>query len=126
MANKMKLDVRKCWTAPEGQHVTVGHNRQIARSVIDGFPIFTCYLHGSPVARIKPHGASPTATVTFDDCGYLTATTVKAMAEFAAAFGVHCGVSRAKGDLSVRWMQDGAWTERKGPDGRIAFAADRY
>lgn len=126
MARKMKLDARKCWGAPEGTHVTVGHNRQIACNLIDGHPVFTCYLHGSPVARIKPHGASGSATVTLDDCGYPTATTVKAMAEFCQAFGVQCSVSRAGGELSARWRALGAWHERTGQDGRLTFAADRY
>lgn len=106
--------------------ITVGHNRMIARNMLDGHPVFTCYLHGHPVARIKPHGASGSATVTLDDCGYLTATTVKAMAEFMAAFGITGSVSRAGGDISARWKQDGQWHERAGQDGRMAFAADRY
>ena len=126
MASKMKIDATKVWDAPEATLVTVGHNRTMMWTYEGGFRRFNCYLHGHCIARIKPHGAEPSATVHFNDSGYLTATTCKAMSEFAAAFGVSCGVSRAGGEMSVRYKQDGEYVSRKAPDGRITFAAERY
>lgn len=123
----MLKNIENTWTAPEGKLVTVGNNRQIAREVEDGFPVFKCYLHGSCVAQIKPHGVSGSVTVRLDDCGYLTAATIAAMGDFMRAYGVQGVASRAGGKLSVRYMMDGGeWKERKAVDGKVTFAAMRY
>jgi hypothetical protein len=122
MAKLKRLD--DIWKLPAGQLVTVGNNRQIAR---DESGAFTCYLHGSPVARIKCEGASGITRVDLDSCGFMTATTVAAMRDFLAAFGITAGVSRAGGRLSARWkMPSGAWRETESDSGTLAFTGHRY
>lgn len=124
MAKLKRLD--DIWKLPAGQLVTVGNNRQIAR---DESGAFTCYLHGSPVARIKCEGASGIAHVELDSCGFMTATTIAAMQDFLAAFGVSADVSRAGGRLSARWkMPSGAWREKadETPGGALTFTGHRY
>ena len=125
MANLRNLD--SIWTAPEGHAVTVGNNRTITRDTRDdGAAVFTCRLHGAPVAIVTPHGAAGTVTVRLDACGYLTTTTCAAMRDFLGVFGVRGSVSRAGGFLSARWAHAGAWHERESSDGdSMSFAADR-
>jgi hypothetical protein len=121
MAKLKRLD--DIWKLPAGQLVTVGHNRQIAR---DESGAFTCYLHGAPIVKARPHGASGTITLKLDACGYLTTTTVAAMRDFMAAFGVAGSASRAGGKLSARWHTGDGWTERDSVDGEsLSFSAWR-
>jgi hypothetical protein len=114
------------WTAPEGQAVTVGNNRTVTRKDGAGESYFECRLHGHPVAVIACKGASGVAYVTLDSCGFLTVTTVSAMKDFLALFGISAGVSRAGGKLSVRYtMPSGAWREKEG-DSSLNFVGHRY
>ena len=125
MAKLKNLD--SIWTAPEGHAVKVGNNRTITRDKRDGGAIvFTCRLHGAPVVKVTPHGDNGTATVRLDACGYLTTTTIAAMGDFIAAFGIRGRASRAGGILSARWYLDG-WFERESLDGEsMAFTAHRH
>jgi hypothetical protein len=121
MAKLKRLD--DIWKLPAGQLVTVGNNRQIAR---DESGAFTCYLHGAPIVKARPHGASGTITIRLDACGYLTTTTIAAMRDFMAAFGVAGSASRAGGNLSARWHDGETWQERESSDGEsMSFAAAR-
>jgi hypothetical protein len=116
------------WIAPAGQSVTVGNNRTVTRGAGAGTneSRFTCRLHGHPVAVITCKGASGVAYVTLDSCGFLTVTTVSAMKDFLALFGISAGVSRAGGRLSVRYkMPSGAWREKEG-DSSLNFVGHRY
>jgi hypothetical protein len=117
----------KIWEVPAGTRVNVGHNLDIEpRLRDDGFKVFDCYLHGSTVSRVLPHGSSGGASVWLDDCGYLTATTIAAMNDFMRAFGIRGSASRAGGKLSVRFVLHGEWHKRESSDGSLRFAADRY
>jgi hypothetical protein len=121
MAKLKNID--KIWTAASGESVTVGNNRRIVR---DDSGAFTCYLHGAPIVRARPHGAAGTITIKLDACGYLTATTIAAMRDFMGAFGVAGSASRAGGALSARWHTGDGWVERDSVDGEsLSFFAWR-
>lgn len=111
MAQLKNLD--QIWSEPIGTVVTVGHNRTIEQTEPNRF---TCRLHGHPVAMVVNHGGAGTVSFTLDSCGYLTTTTIAAMGDFMAAFGVAGSASRAGGVLSARWYGDG-WQERQAEPG---------
>jgi hypothetical protein len=119
MANLKNL--HKIHALADGERVTVGNNRTIERSGSS----YMCRLHGHPVFTLRAQ-ASGQADVFLDACGYLTATTARAMQDFAGAFGVSLGVSRAGGVLSAMWQLDGEWCKRESAGGDVlSLVADR-
>lgn len=119
MANLKNL--HKIPALADGERVTVGNNRTIERKG----PSYVCRLHGNPSFTLRAR-ASGYADIFLDTCGWLTATTVQAMQDFAGALGVSLGVSRAGGVLSARWPLDGEWCARKSTGGdMLSLVADR-
>ena len=119
MAKLRNLD--KIFMLTLGERVTVGNNRTVERTARG----YTCRLHGHPIALVAL-GSNGEASLSLDDCGYLTRTTAEAMQDFAHAFGVRLGVSIALRLLSVRWVYEGTWHEKIIRPGHISIVADRY
>lgn len=122
MAKLRNID--KIFTLNNGERITIGHNRTIEKTLLDGAMRYVCRLHGHPVMTAAL-GSGGHLFATLDDCGYCTRTTAQAMQDFANAFGARLSVSIAGGDLSLRWYQDG-WKGREAIDGRAAITMDRY
>jgi hypothetical protein len=119
MANLKNL--HKIPALADGECVTVGNNRTIERKG----PSYVCRLRGNPIFTLRAR-ASGHADIFLDACGWLTATTVQAMQDFAGALGVSLGVSRAGGVLSAMWQLEGERHKRESTSGDVlSLVADR-